>query len=147
MNQIGETPSRDDSPPDNLMFSLLEAARALETRLETALAGVGLSMAKHGVLTTLVDAGEALPLSELAARQKCVRSNITQLVDRLEAEGLVRRVDDPDDRRSIRAELTPLGRDRQAAGAAQLAAIQADFTASLSDAKRATIRGMLDRLK
>jgi DNA-binding MarR family transcriptional regulator len=45
-----------------------------------------------------------------------VRSNITQLVDRLEAEKLVTRSDDPRDRRSVRAELTAKGRERHAAG-------------------------------
>jgi DNA-binding MarR family transcriptional regulator len=44
----------------------------------------------------------------------CVRSNMTQLIDRLEADKLVRRVADPGDRRSIRAELTQEGRGRYA---------------------------------
>jgi len=38
-----------------------------------------------------------------------VRSNITQLMDRLEKDGLVRRRADRDDRRSVLAELTPAG--------------------------------------
>lgn len=38
--------------------------------------------------------------------------NVTQLVDGLEAEGLVRRVPHPTDRRAIVIELTPLGRSR-----------------------------------
>ena len=61
-------------------------------------------------------AGEPLPLGTLAERCACVRSNITQLVDRLQAEKLVVRSDDPRDRRSVRAELTAEGRSRQAAG-------------------------------
>src|SRR5437016_13107156 len=86
------------------VFSLLHAAHVLEDKLENALATVGLSSAKYSVLHELVGAKTALPLSELAARLSCVRSNMTQLVDRLEAEGLVRRVQDPADRRSVRAE-------------------------------------------
>src|SRR5688572_8565612 len=61
-----------------VMFSLLRAAHVLEHRLETALAGAGLSMAKFKVVSQLADAGESLPLSELASRQSCVRSNMTQ---------------------------------------------------------------------
>ena len=34
---------------------------------------------------------------------------MTQLVDRLEADGLVRRVADPTDRRSVKAEITDEG--------------------------------------
>jgi len=90
-------------------FALVHAAQAIEDRWQGALAGVGLSTAKLGALTILVEAGEPLSLSELAARLTCVRSNITQLVDRLGAEGLVRRVENPVDRRSKKAAITPLG--------------------------------------
>ena len=96
--------------------SILHAARIIEERTEAALATIGLSMAKQSALTKLVDAREPLTLSDLAARLSCVRSNMTQLVDRMEADGLVRRVDDPADRRVVRAELTPVGRRRQAEG-------------------------------
>jgi DNA-binding MarR family transcriptional regulator len=74
---------------DDTMFLLMHAAGTIEKRLEDALAGVGLSLAKFGALTFLVRAGEPLSLSECAAKMTCVRSNITQLVDRLEADGLV----------------------------------------------------------
>jgi DNA-binding MarR family transcriptional regulator len=124
-------------------MSLLHAAHTVEARLEEALAAEGLSLAKQGVLTLLVEAGEPLPLSELAARQSCVRSNITQLVDRLEADGLVKRIADPTDRRSILAQLTQTGRDRQAAGAQRLDTVQATFAASVARADRAALQRAL----
>jgi len=121
------------------MFALLNVAHALEDRLERSLGEVGLSGAKLGVLTHLVEAGEPLPLGILAERLSCVRSNITQLVDRLEADGLVRRIDDPADRRAVKAEITALGTARQSAGAARLEAVQAEFSAALSGANRAAL--------
>jgi DNA-binding MarR family transcriptional regulator len=130
-----------------VMFSLLGAAHALEARLEEQLGQVGLSMSKLGVLTQLVDAGTPLALSELAARLSCVRSNMTQLVDRLEADGLVRRVDDPADRRSVLAAVTPLGEERQAAGAGELAKVRDEFTATLPAADRAAFARVLAVLK
>jgi DNA-binding MarR family transcriptional regulator len=99
-----------------LTLHIIGALHAIQTRLETALEPLDLSLAKFGVLAKLVAAGEPLPLGTLADRCACVRSNITQLVDRLEADKLVVRSDDPRDRRSVRAELTPLGRTRHAAG-------------------------------
>jgi DNA-binding MarR family transcriptional regulator len=60
-----------------------------------------------------------------------VRSNITQLVDRLESDKLVRRVDDPKDRRSLRAAITPLGRERQALGAKQVEAVRRQLAGAL----------------
>jgi len=106
------------------MWSLLQLAGAVEGQLEQTLGEVGLSGAKLAALTQLVEAGEPVSLGELAAQCACVRSNMTQLVDRLEAEKLVRRVDDPADRRSLRAAITPLGRERQAAGARRVEALR-----------------------
>lgn len=48
-------------------------------------------------------------LTDIGAELLCVKSTITRLVDRLEADGLVRRTPDPDDRRAQRLLLTPRG--------------------------------------
>ncbi len=133
-------------PNDQLMFSLLGAAHVLEDRLEEELGQVGLSMSKLGVLTQLVDAGKPLPLSELAARLSCVRSNMTQLVDRLEADGLVQRVDDPNDRRSVLAMVTELGAEKQGAGAMQLAAVRDRFVELLPQGDRVVLARALAAL-
>ena len=108
---------------------------------------VGLSSAKFSALTHLVEAGEALSLSDCAKLMTCVRSNITQLMDRLEAEGLVKRVDDPNDRRGVRASVTPLGFERQAAGAKQLAQIQKEFAKSLAGADRDALARVLAAMR
>lgn len=135
------------TPARSAMFSLIAAAHAVEARLEQGLATVGLSPAKHAVLSQLAKAGEPLTLSELAARVACVRSNMTQLVDRLEAEGLVRRVDCPDDRRIVRAALTALGEEREAAGASLVRQMQSDFAAALPEHDRAELERVLAALK
>lgn len=109
-------------------FALLHAAQAVGDKLEGALHELGLSMAKQSALSQLAEAGEPLTLSELAARLSCVRSNITQLVDRLEADGLVRRVNDAADRRSVRAELTSIGIEKQKAGADAVALVQDELS-------------------
>jgi DNA-binding MarR family transcriptional regulator len=109
----------NDSPP--AAHLLLSTAREVENRIETALDAVGLSLAKLNVLSRLVEAGEPVPLGSLAEKCSCVRSNMTQLIDRLEEEQLVERLGDPKDRRSVRAVLTATGRERHAAGAKVLA--------------------------
>jgi DNA-binding MarR family transcriptional regulator len=128
-------------------FKLLKAAHALEDRLESSLAEVGLSSAKFGALNQLVQAKEPLSLSDLASRVACVRSNITQLVDRLESDGLVRRVSDPDDRRSVRAEVTPLGKERHGAGAARVEAIQRAFADTIGEVDKDALERALSALK
>ena len=103
-----------------LLFTVLQAAQCVQDRLEAALVPTGLSLAKLGALRHLAEANEPLALGQLAERIACVKSNVTQLVDRLEADGMVRRVPDPDDRRSVRALITDLGRQRHlAAGRAR----------------------------
>lgn len=90
--------------------SLLQAAQAAQDAVEARLQGAGLSLPKLLALRTLAEAGERLPLSQLAERLSCVKSNVTQLVDRLEADGFVIRRDDPRDRRARIAALTTAGR-------------------------------------
>lgn len=128
---------------DPLAVRFLHAAQTLAAELESAMADVGLSRAKYGVLDQLARAGAPLPLGELAAGQRCVRSNMTQLMDRLEADGLVRRVDDAADRRCVRAVLTPLGEERRAQGRRQLDRFAARFAAPLTAADRAVLERAL----
>jgi len=132
---------------DDVMFALMHASAAIEKRLEESLGRVGLSLAKFGALSHLVAAGEPMRLSDCAARMTCVRSNITQLVDRLEADGLARRMDDPADRRSVLAAATPLGIERQAAGEKLVAEVQKRFARSLSRADRLALARVLVAVK
>lgn len=126
MNEMAaDVPTRAE--PSANVLAVLHAARAVENRLESACAQAGLSMAKFSVLTQLVTAGEPLALGELADRLSCVRSNMTQLIDRLEADGFVRRVSSPTDRRSVKAEISELGKDRQRLAAAEVAKVNAQI--------------------
>ncbi|HSQ32882.1 MAG TPA: MarR family transcriptional regulator [Gemmatimonadaceae bacterium] len=140
MNDMAADPSSSDN--SMALFSVLHAAHALEDRLEAALGRAGLSTAKFSVLTELVNAGKPLALGELASRVSCVRSNMTQLVDRLEADGLVRRVQCPTDRRSINAEITESGRVRQTNAAEEVAKLNAEFAAQLGEDDRRAIESL-----
>jgi len=116
-------------------------------RLEEALAGVKLSGAKHAALSALVTQDQPISLSELAEKLTCVRSNITQLVDRLEAEGLVKRTDDPTDRWAVRAEVTKLGRERHTAGAKLVNAVLKDVAKELSAVDPQVLKRALDAVQ
>ncbi len=131
---------------DSTIFELLHAAHALEDKVEEALGHAGLSLPKYSVLSELVSARKPLSLSELASRLACVRSNMTQLVDRLEADGLVRRVDDPSDRRAVQAAITEHGRARQASGKAEIVRLHEEFAARVGTADRTALQRMLGAL-
>jgi len=132
--------------PTHLM-SIIETAHALEARLEATLDEAGLSGAKFSVLSELVRSGKPLALSELANRLSCVRSNMTQLVDRLEADGLVRRVACPTDRRSINAEITEEGARRQADGAKRVGDLERELAGMVSDTDGAVLQRMMKVLR
>jgi MarR family transcriptional regulator, organic hydroperoxide resistance regulator len=73
----------------------------------------GLSPVQCHVLH-LLEPGRPLPMSRLADALSCDASNVTGLVDRLEAQGLVTRRPTPDDRRVKVLELTAQGVRRRA---------------------------------
>jgi DNA-binding MarR family transcriptional regulator len=131
---------------NDLAFRVIGAAHEVEGRLEGALGVIGLSLAKLNVLKALADTREPLPLSHLADRCCCVRSNITQLVDRLEAERLVERLPDPADRRSVRAALTAAGRERHAEAVRIVGETERQVFAGLGEEDRQALTRLLGRL-
>ena len=79
-----------------------------------------------------MEAGGSLPLGQLADRLACVKSNVTQLIDRLEAEGLVTRSPDPEDKRSRLAIITDAGRQIHQNGATIQRQVEEELFATLS---------------
>ncbi len=143
MNKIEDMNSCD---PYQLIEALMHSGKFIETQLDAALATVDLSAAKWNGLRHLIAAGGQLPLGQLAAKLSCVKSNATQLVDRLEAEKLVRRVPDPEDRRSILAEITPEGRQSHAAGLQAVRDLERQLMAVYQPEERLGLYKMLARL-
>ncbi len=143
---MNETCCAGAGEPGNLLRALVWAGHAVEDRLDAALLPHGLSMPKLGILRLLVAAGGPVPLGALSLRAGCVKSNITQLVDRLEAEHLVRRVPDPEDRRSILAEITPEGRRRHDEAVRALAEAEREILAAIPPEERAWLWALIGRL-
>jgi DNA-binding MarR family transcriptional regulator len=126
-----------------LTLLLLDAARAVEARVERALADEGLSLATLGALRHLALAEAPLTLTQLAERHCCGRSNVTALIDRLEADGYVERTVDPVDRRNVRAALTQAGRAAYERANAILADHERAIDERLGQAPRAELaRGL-----
>jgi MarR family 2-MHQ and catechol resistance regulon transcriptional repressor len=88
---------------------LLRAGRAVLARVEPRLAGAGLTPTQFGVLEAILHKG---PLSQRELSRKVLTSpgNMTDLIDKLEARGLVQRARQKLDRRAVQVELTPEGR-------------------------------------
>ena len=129
------------------LIAVLHASGVLETRVESKLADVGLSIAKLAALHVLVKAGESLPLGQLAERLSCVKSNVTQLVDRLEADGLVSRAADPNDRRSRLAVLTAAGKKAYTKGSDIQAQAEKELFSALSADESKKLHELLEKLQ
>jgi DNA-binding MarR family transcriptional regulator len=130
-----------------LLMALVHGGRITEARFDAALEVVGLSLPKWYALKRILEAEEPPALRHLAAELGCVKSNATQLVDRLAADGLVRRVPDPDDRRSIRIEVTDAGRSRYQAGMDAIRAVKAELLDGFTCTERQVLAGLLARLE
>ena len=99
---------------------------ALNRQLE---AEAGLSLTDYELLVHLSEApGRRLRMRDLADAVLATRSGVTRAVNRLEAAGLVRRVQCDDDRRGMHAELTDAGTAKLVASApGHVAAVRANM--------------------
>ena len=125
---------------------MLHASSVLESRMEVRLAEVGLSLAKLAALHQLCLAGDSLPLGQLAERLACVKSNVTQLIDRLEGDGFVSRAADPNDRRSRLAVLTDAGRAAYARGRTVQQQAERELFGALSVDESTQLHALLAKL-
>ena len=100
--------------------------------LSRLLEPLGLSVAQHEVLQT-IGRRQGLTQQELADRLLLVKSNVSGLLQRLEAQRLVSREPDPADARSKRILLTPKGQRVLLRSAALQARVVEAMMGSLDD--------------
>lgn len=129
-----------------LLKLVFRSAKVTDARLEEAFRAARLTKAKMEALQQLVEAGEPLPLGQLAERLHCGKSNATTLVDRLEADGFVERLHEPDDRRTVFARVTSEGRRSYAAGMQGLKEIEREMLKQYTSAERTQFIAFLTRL-
>ena len=101
--------SSTPSPRYEALIELLRTAENLWNASRVFFARWDVSPSQFNVLNLLQDHPAGLTQVELSRRLIMHRSNVTGLVDRLEARRLVRRKDDPADRRAFNVVLAPAG--------------------------------------
>jgi DNA-binding MarR family transcriptional regulator len=91
--------------------SIMRAQQIVLARVDEALKPFGLTFARYEALVLLTFSRQgALPLGKMGERLMIHPTSVTNIVDRLEQQGLVRRVDHPSDRRTTLCEITSEGR-------------------------------------
>lgn len=99
---VAMAPSRTDE----ITRLVIDLGRSLAGHFESELAELDLTFPQAMLLRQL---GAALPMNQAADRLHCDPSNVTGLVDRLEARGLITRRAGTTDRRVKQLVLTPEG--------------------------------------
>ena len=113
MKQFGMPPLPPDAPFEQRFFMLItRICRQLALHAEQIKAEDTLSPPQLWFLKRLYDAGAPQAISYFADGVFSNRSNASQMIDRLEADGLVYRISNPRDRRSVLVELTDAGVER-----------------------------------
>jgi len=105
----------DDRWPDGAAMaaatSIMRAQQIVLARVDEVLKPFDLTFARYEALVLLTFSQRgSLPLGKMGERLMIHPTSVTNIVDRLEQQGLVRRVDHPTDRRTTLCEITKEGR-------------------------------------
>lgn len=107
--QALEIPSSARSPEEWAVQEILRAAEQLHACFSEGLKSSGVSFTQYCALRILSGEQDGLPSSAIGDRMTTRDSDVTRLVDRLVARGLVERYRDERDRRIVRVRLTAAG--------------------------------------
>jgi MarR family 2-MHQ and catechol resistance regulon transcriptional repressor len=99
----------EDTSGVHVWLVLWKAARSLEARARHSIEATELCMSDFAVLEVLLHKGP-LPVNVIGRKVLLTSGSITTAVDRLEAQQLVERRDDPGDRRARIIHLTVAGK-------------------------------------
>lgn len=131
----------DIAAAEVLFVSTVRLARRLrqlsDTKLTPSQHSAMMSIHRHGPLT----------LGALAAHERVAQPTTSRVVAKLEAEGLVRRIPDPDDGRIVRVVTTPDGADLIDAARSRKVAWIAEQLAGLDEVDRAAVVAALPALQ
>jgi DNA-binding MarR family transcriptional regulator len=100
----------DAAPGMAAVTTIVRAQQILVARVETALSPLGLSFARFEILRLLgFTRTGRLPMGKISDRLQVHPASVTSAVKRLERDGLIERLSDPDDSRVVLASLLPRG--------------------------------------
>jgi len=136
IERAGESWERAFGPASSMRVatSIMRVQQILQSAVDTALRPHGLTFARYEALVLLFFSRRgSLPMRVMGQRLQLHPTSVTNIVDRLEADGLVKRIAHPTDRRTTLVEITEAGRQRREA--ATSAVTDVDFG----------LRGLTDR--
>jgi MarR family transcriptional regulator, organic hydroperoxide resistance regulator len=143
-----ESTEPETSVSSHTIHLLRSATAMVERAIARALEPHGLTAVQFAVLQVMGEADDQkLGCGELGKRLSGPSSDVTRLLDRLEAGGLVSRERDVDDRRVVHTKISEKGREVLAAAAPTVRAAEEQALASISIADRRHLASMLSAVQ
>ncbi|NKE57511.1 MarR family transcriptional regulator [Lentzea sp. PSKA42] len=104
--------------------SVMRVQQIIQSAVDAALKPHGLTFARYEALVLLYFSRKgALPMRVMGERLQLHPTSVTNIVDRLESDGLVRRTPHPTDRRTTLVEITDTGLKRREDATAAVVAV------------------------
>ena len=135
-------PVASAEPEPRLSYVVARLERALRFDINERVGPHGLTTAQYTTLSILERGGE-LSNAQLARRAYMTPQSMSEMLEALEAKGLVERTPHPNHRRVFPAALTAKGRDTLAACNAAVDELENDMLAGLSPKQMTSLRTSL----
>lgn len=134
-----------DTEPMALIGRIIRLSAHLSAEMTKTFAKHGLNAASFDVLATLLRSGEphALSPNDLLATMMVTSGTMTNRVDQLEKEGLVARIQNPNDKRSVLVQLTSIGREKINAAVTEHVDTQKRLIEAFPEEARPTLNELL----
>jgi DNA-binding MarR family transcriptional regulator len=137
----------DGGSPMAAATSIMRAQQIILASVDEAVKEFGLTFARYEALVLLsFTQNGSLPLGKMGERLMIHPASVTNIIDRLDAQGLVKRVPHPTDRRAILAEITEEGRRVVKEATDAVVEVSVGFT-GLTDAETKTLIRLLAKFR
>lgn len=135
-----------DRTVEGIVDRIMGLSRRFKRSLEETLSEQGLSWVDWKILGALTRKKKPRSAGALAEITELSSGAMTNRLDRLEEAGLVRRLDDPGDRRGVLVELTAKGKRAYHDSTGAEAAKEALITSALNKREKEQLNALLRRL-
>ena len=131
---------------DCFVFLLGKAYQRAHGLLKKKLSPFGLTPVQHLTLAVLGEGGSLSP-AEISERTVMDSATLSGVLDRMAEAGLIKKEENPEDRRSIRVSITAKARKMMDGLAEQRKAVNEELTSVLSIEEKLLLKRMLKEIK
>jgi DNA-binding MarR family transcriptional regulator len=131
---------------DCIIYLLAKAYQRAHSAFKMKLAPFGITPVQHLILAVLAEEDFLSP-AEISDRVAMDGATLSGVLDRMAEAGLIKKEENPQDRRSLRVSLSPKARRMREELAEQRKSINEDLTAKFSLEEKLLLKRMLKDLK